>query len=944
MKKFIIYLTIALFCLTTGVVYAALDAKTMLEQGIEAFKSGNYGSAELVFKRIKESGEKEYLDRAWFHLSLSIYHGKRYEAALLEFNNFLNECTTDAYAIESRFWLGECHNNLANYSNAAEEYRRFISSSKDTDLVPAAHDRIGGVYLSQKRYAEAILEWEAAISKSGNPEKNALRKLWIGDAFFSNGRYDEALNILTPLLSSDIEAKISSMAKILCGRIYQGKNDHKSALMLFDGIPGGLLAVEPFNEVQFYKAKSYLFLGAVSKARPLLDMFLLGGKNSPLYYDALYENGMIFFKGAEKDSGLTMLEKVRSESTKRELRAAASKTIGNFLLNSQPERAIQYLLEALKEAEADKKGELIVLLGKACIRAKKYDEAFEFFDRYLNENPIDRGRDEVYFLKARVYLEKGNSDAAVAMFETIRKENPFSQFNSESGYYLSLIEFKKGLLDGAIALLRDYLKGKNPEMAYDAQALLAQIYLSKNNFDDAGKAVNVLIRDFLDRKDVEVLLKDYALALRKKGLNAQKFIDLILSKFPDTETAAELMYMFGSEDFDKGNYDAALRYFNGYLAGKYNKEKGDAFYKKLQLLYRLKRYDEVIAAIKKGTFPPMNENQRMEIPLIQARSYYNIKKYDEVYMLLDLKNIGKYPKEDILMYVKCALLVGDYRSAMEAADFLEPFREEYSESLYAIGDYFLKNDNTDQAEMFFTKIASVCPGTKYEDLARVSAGEAQVRNKKYEAAVNILSQAAGKEVQGRKHALLIVCYFEMKLDEKAAALTREHLNDILGDEYAGDIIKYNFNYFYKKRDLIQFEQYSKYLGKYPGNDLLINYLSARIYFEKGIYYKSYNYFNMLIKTDNRYQGEALYHLGLLHLLVNGNATSAINYFTKLAEMQDADQVYRLKAMIHLAIIHKELKNEDKSRAYLKEVLLNKDRGLYYIQADNLSEAFGFAGM
>jgi hypothetical protein len=61
-------------------------------------------------------------------------------------------------------------------------------------------------------------------------------------------------------------------------------------------------------------------------------------------------------------------------------------------------------------------------------------------------------------------------------------------------------------------------------------------------------------------------------------------------------------------------------------------------------------------------------------------------------------------------------------------------------------------------------------------------------------------------------------------------------------------------------------------------------------------------------------------------------------------MNDVDQTVRLKAMIHLAIIYGELKNKNKSRTYLEEVLLSKERGLIFIQASNLYEAFGYAGM
>ncbi len=938
MKKILIYFLPVLLCV------AAIDSKTLLEQGMDAFKSGNYGSAELVFKKIKESEEIQNLDQAWFYLSLSIYHRKKYESALVEFNNFLNRCTTDAYAIESRFWLGECHNNLADFTNAIEEYRRFISSSKDRGLVPVAHDRIAGIYLANKRYAEAILEWESAVSKSDDSGRNELRRLWIGDAHFSNGRFDEALDVLFLVSTSKTDIKISSMARILSGRIYQAKNEHKRALALLEGIPDQLAAGEPFNEALFFKAISYIHLGEALKAGPLLKRFLATGEKSPFYYEALYQYGKLLVQGTERDSGLAMLERVRAEYKGTELKAKASMLIGTLYANEQPEKAILFLKESLKQATPDNRSELLVLLGKTCMRAKKYDEAFEFFDLFLKENPFDKARDEVYFSKAQIFLEKGNSDSAVDLFETIRKENPFSRFNTESGFYLGLIEYKKGNLDRAISLLKDYLKQKRPEMAYDAHVLITRIFISKGDMVEAGRKVNTLTREFMDRRGVEVTLKDYAFALRKRGLDAQKSFTLIIAKFPDSETAAELMCMLGNENFEKGNREEALRYYDGCLADKFNKEKGEAFYKRLELLYRMKRYDEVIGTVKKGNFPPMNEIQWMSIPLIQARSYYNLKKYDEVYMLLDQKNMGKYPISDILMYVKCALLVGDYRSAMEAADHLELSREEYSESLYAIGDYFLRNDNTDQAELFFSRAINSCPGTRYADYARISMGEAYARNKKYELAVDILSQAGAEGMQNRKLALLISCYFEMNQDEKAAALTGEHLQTILAGESAKEIIRRNFEYYFRKRDLAQFERYAKYLGKFPETDLLINYLSAKIYFDKRNYRKSYNYFNALAKSGNRYQGEALYHLGLHDLLINGKAPYAAIYFSRLAGMRDADHGYRLKAMIHLAIIYKESKNEDKSKAYLKEVLLNKDRGLYQIQADNLSEAFGYTGM
>jgi TolA-binding protein len=55
---------------------------------MEAFKSGNYRSSELLLRKITDNGVSEYKDRAWFYLALSIYNQKKYESAVFEFNRF----------------------------------------------------------------------------------------------------------------------------------------------------------------------------------------------------------------------------------------------------------------------------------------------------------------------------------------------------------------------------------------------------------------------------------------------------------------------------------------------------------------------------------------------------------------------------------------------------------------------------------------------------------------------------------------------------------------------------------------------------------------------------------------------------------------------------------------------------------------------------------------
>jgi TolA-binding protein len=921
-----------------------MDTKSLYDQGVEAFKSGNYGSAELIFRKIVDSGDAEYLDRAWFHLARSIYNKNKYEAALFEFKSFLNRCTTENLATESRYWMGESYYNLADYPNAIEEFRRYIAKSRDGEYVPAAHDRIGAVYLAQKRYDEAAIEWEAARTRSGDQLKNTLRQYWIGEVLFKAGKYSDAIIRLTPLTQMTSDPKITAMSHMLLGRIYQKKGDHQKALQMFNAIPAGLMKEHPFSEVQFFKARSHIRLGQRAQARTILEAFIAEGKKSRWYYHALLELGGVLILGPDQGEGTRLLNQVMTESNKLSLRSRASILLGQHYADTVPEKSIPYLEESLKTAGPGKRKGILLLLGKTCLRIKDYAKAVDTFNTYIKENPFDANLDEVNFLRARAHLERGEIERATEIFESIRKDNPFSRFNSESNFYLALVRYKKGDSASAISLLRDYLERKNTDQAYEAHLLLLRIYLGREDLEAAGRTADTLSREYLNRKDVEIALYDYTSALMRRGRDARRFINLIMNRFPGSETAAELCYDLGNENFKRKNFVYALEYYDKYLKSQFTRNLGNVYYRKIVSLYHLKRYDDLITIVVKGNFPPMNEAQWKEIVLLQAKSYYHLKRFDDVFMTLDIRNLPEYPKEDVLMYIRCALHVGDYRSAMEANDFLEKDKPIYSESLYSIGEFLRENGHREEAELFFSKIIKECPGTRFVNRAKLSQSEIHIVNKKYGDALNLLSEveaADDKDLLNRKRSLMIRCYFDMDMDARAVSYAEEHLNEILPSGYGEQVVKDMLKYYHKKKDLQQFERYVKFLARYPGNEPFIQYLSGKIYFQTGDYYKSYNYFYALSQMKSAYADESLYFLGLYSMLVARNTAGALAYFNRLIEMQDANITLKERGMIQSAILYREMNNNDKARDLLNRVTSSAKHGMSYIQASNLYHEFGY---
>ena len=175
--------------------------------------------------------------------------------------------------------------------------------------------------------------------------------------------------------------------------------------------------------------------------------------------------------------------------------------------------------------------------------------------------------------------------------------------------------------------------------------------------------------------------------------------------------------------------------------------------------------------------------------------------------------------------------------------------------------------------------------------------------------------------------------------DRAASLCEQHLAGLASSRYGEPVFRQMVEYYFRKNDLQQFEKYAAYLTRYQGNEQLLNYLSGKIYLKAGNYYRAYNYFFAMSKTKSEHTDESLYFLGVYNMLVVKSATNAVYYFTRLVEMPEAGEAVKMRGLIELSILYREMNNNDKANELLKQVLATKQHGLRFVQASNLYEAF-----
>jgi hypothetical protein len=406
-----------------------------------------------------------------------------------------------------------------------------------------------------------------------------------------------------------------------------------------------------------------------------------------------------------------------------------------------------------------------------------------------------------------------------------------------------------------------------------------------------------------------------------------------------------LYLAFANDYFQKKDYNQASEYYKLYLTSSIGEESGIAYFNRLISLYHIKKYEDVIAIIKNGQLPPLNEDQWKQIPLILARSYFLTNDFEKAYNVLKNSTTAALLKEDMLIFVKSALQVNDPASALEVVKLIkgdtEAEKNLYAEALFALGIYHMKNEKTEDAKGFFTRIIIECPGARAVDSGRASLAEMYISAEGYKDAISMLNTITSKELQDKKNALLILSYFGIGDTKSAVNLSDKFINQLILSEHGEDVVRKNMEFYYKEKNIQEFNRYSNYFNRYKGSGDYINYLNAKLYYDSRNYKNAYYFFYKLSQGESRYLDEALFNVARLSLFIMYDKNSAVWYYKKLLDRAEADRQLKLKSRLELAIIQAELNRKDESQKFLQEIIRDGSRGPIHDQALNLYEAYGF---
>ncbi|WP_292010762.1 tetratricopeptide repeat protein [Chryseobacterium sp.] len=754
-----------------------------------------------------------------------------------------------------RFNLAENLYQTKIYNASQYEYARqyFYNQNLSRSKKEAAQffDNVIGVIL-QKNHAEEGLT--AFMKEYPNSAYFAQANLPLADYYLAKKDFDKALETLQKVNQYQLSREENTQYILKLGYAKFMTGDSKGAIEALEEAYKDVDESEK-GDIAYMLGHLYYADKQNDRAFQYFDSIKDQPKYSRLvrpYYVQMYYNDKDYDKAISE--GNALLNENISESYKAEVH----KIIGeSYFMKKDYTSAYPHLKDYLSVQQNPSENDLYEM-GFVAAQLKKYDEAVSYYNQLLNSNSA---------LAQNAYYQLGNAYLAVD-----KKQEALSAFRSS--YQMNYDAKVKKLAHEQYAKL-SYDIG-NP---FESPSTVIQNYINENqNGGNSSEMRSLLVKSYLYSGNY------------KETLNA---IDRLQNSTPEiNKVDQEVSYLLGTEEFNKGNYDEAEKYFLRSLEFNINKEFNNrALYWLAQTYYQKGNNPSAIVRYEKllnESFP-----EKQQLPYDLGYAYFKSKKFDqaEKYFKQYLTNPKPEFKNDAelrladIYYANNQLneAIAIYDKNDDASDYtlyqkgmalgfkgdtqakittLKTFVSKYSDSefyddaLYEIGTAYADQDDFSNSNDYFSKVI------------KISSDKDLVANASIYRAQN---------------------YIDLNQSDKALSELKSLGEQYKNTAYAQKVVQAAKPIYTKNGDVAGYESFARNIGVNIDASEIdeINLSTGKQYFAKKDYKNAISYYEKYLTQNPTGEGlyQAKYELGESYYQTN-NSTKALLILQEVANVQN----------------------------------------------------------
>jgi len=212
------------------------------------------------------------LDNASYEAAEKQYLEGDTDAAIKQFNSYLNSFPNGMHSLQSHFYLGQLYYKKDLIANAAPHYKYVVEASQ-SEFTEEALSRLSQYYLENKNWNEAISLLKRLENEANFPQNVVFAQSNLMKANYQLENYDEAVVYADKVLkSSKIDNKIKSDAYIIIARSAIKTGDEakaKSAYKNVEKVATGETAAEALYYDAYFKNKDGDYKSSNTSAQKL---------------------------------------------------------------------------------------------------------------------------------------------------------------------------------------------------------------------------------------------------------------------------------------------------------------------------------------------------------------------------------------------------------------------------------------------------------------------------------------------------------------------------------------------------------------------------------------------------------------------------------------------------------------------------------------------------
>lgn len=800
----------------------------------------------------------------------------------------LSEAQQSAYYSNKENYTFELAENLYQtriYNAAQYEYAQqyFYNESLSRSRKEAAQffDNVIGVVL-QKNHAEEGLA--AFMKEYPNSAYFAQANLPLADYYLAQKDFEKALETLKKVNQYQLSREENTDYIMKLGYAKFMTGDRKGAIdALEEAYQNGDSVAQ--DDVAYMLGHLYYAERQNDKAFQYFDSIKNDEKYAQLvrpYYVQL------FFNEKDYDRAITEGNELLNFNISDTYKAEVHKIIGeSYFMKGNYAEAYPHLKTYLDTQSNPSESDLYEM-GFVAAKLQKYDEAVSYYNQLINSSSA---------LSQNAYYQLGN-----AYLQTNKKQEALSAFRS--AYQMNY--------DADVQ-----------KLAHEQYAKLS--YDIGNPFEAAPTVIQNYINQYpSDSKTAEMkklLVKSYLYSGNYKETLAA--IDKLQNSTPETDKIdQEVSYLLGTEEFNKGNYDAAERYLLRSLEFNINKEfynralywLGQTYYQKGNYPSAIVRYERLLDA----SFP-----ERQQLPYDLGYAYFKSQKFDKAQQYF--KEYLKNPKSEFKSDAELRLADTHYaeNNLNEAIAIYDKAENADDYTLFqksmALG---FKGDNTAKITSL-KNLISKYPNSEYVDDANYEIGSAYAAQEDFNNSndyfTKVINSGTDKDLIANASIYRAQNYIDLGQNDKALSELKALGNQYRNTAYASKIVQASRPIYVKNGDINGYQEFARSLGvKIDASEIdEINLSTAKQHYAKKEYQSAIPLYEKYLTQNPTGEGlyQAQYELGESYFQT-GNPTKALLILQDVAAVQND---YQEDAQTRIAQIYIAQGNTSEAKRYLESL-------------------------